>query len=162
MPDRIAVVDFKLTGGEVGDNHRMQLAGYSLLAEAVYQRPAPVAFLFRIPDNRVFPIEITPDLRSAVAQAISAIHVMADRQICPPPTPVRGRCLESEFANYGADVWGPNLRRSTLPFSAISQTALFWRSTSSKNTCILLKLASSNRQRPDKKGTETSRQRIWP
>jgi CRISPR-associated exonuclease Cas4 len=105
MPDRIAVVDFKLTAGEVGDNHRMQLAGYSLLAEAVYGRAAPVAFLFRIPDNRVFPIEITSGLRSAVSESIAAIRLMADQQLCPPPTPVRGRCLECEFANYCADVW---------------------------------------------------------
>jgi CRISPR-associated exonuclease Cas4 len=105
MPDRLAVVDFKLTAGEAGDNHRMQLAGYSLLAEAVYRRPAPVAFLFRIPDNRVFPIDITPDLRKAVTDSISAIRLMGDQQLCPPPTPVRGRCLECEFANYCADVW---------------------------------------------------------
>lgn len=104
-PDRIAIVDFKLTSGEVGDNHRMQLAGYSLLAEAVYQRPAPVAFLFRIPDNRVFPIEITTDLRAAVIKAITDIHTMSDQQLCPPPTPARGRCAECEFANYCADVW---------------------------------------------------------
>jgi CRISPR-associated exonuclease Cas4 len=104
-PDRIAIVDFKLTSGEVGDNHRMQLAGYSLLAEAVYHRPAPVAFLFRIPDNRVFPIEITADLRNAVTKATADIRTMADQQLCPPPTPVRGRCLECEFANYCADIW---------------------------------------------------------
>jgi CRISPR-associated exonuclease Cas4 len=104
-PDRIAVVDFKLTAGEVGDNHRMQLAGYSLLAEAVYHRPASVAFLFRIPDNRVFPIEITPELRAAVTQALTDIRTLADQQLCPPPTPVRGRCLECEFANYCADIW---------------------------------------------------------
>ena len=104
-PDRIAVVDFKLTASDVGDNHRMQLAGYSMLAEIAYQRPAPVAFLFRIPDNRVFPVEITADLRSAVIKAIADIRYLADQQLCPPPTPVRGRCLECEFANYCADVW---------------------------------------------------------
>jgi CRISPR-associated exonuclease Cas4 len=104
-PDRVAVVDFKLTAGDVGDNHRMQLAGYSMLAEAAYNRPAPVAFLFRIPDNRVFPIEITTDLRTAVTKAITDIRCMADRQLCPPPTLVRGRCLECEFANYCADIW---------------------------------------------------------
>ena len=103
--DRIAVVDFKLSSGDVGDNHRMQLAGYSILAEIAYQRPAPVAFLFRIPDNRVFPIEISPGLRAAVTKSIADIRTMADQQLCPPPTPVRGRCTECEFANYCADVW---------------------------------------------------------
>jgi len=32
-PEEIAVVDFKLTSGEPGQNHRIQLAGYSLLGE---------------------------------------------------------------------------------------------------------------------------------
>jgi CRISPR-associated exonuclease Cas4 len=104
-PDRIAVVDFKLTSGEVGENHRMQLAGYSLLAEAVFGLPAPAAFVYRIPDNRVFPIEITADLRLAVAKAVVDIREMAEKQWCPPPTDVRGRCVECEYANYCADVW---------------------------------------------------------
>jgi CRISPR-associated exonuclease Cas4 len=104
-PDRIAIVDFKLTSGEVGENHRMQLAGYSLLAETVFGLPAPVAFLYRIPDNRIFPIEIAPDLRTAVAQAVADIREMADNQLCPAPTPVRGRCTECEYANYCADIW---------------------------------------------------------
>jgi CRISPR-associated exonuclease Cas4 len=104
-PDRVAVVDFKLTGGEVGENHRMQLAGYSLLAEAVFGLPAPVAFVYRIPDNRAFPIEITPDLRTAVAKASIGIREMAENQLCPPPTSVRGRCVECEYSNYCADIW---------------------------------------------------------
>jgi len=103
--DRVAVVDFKLTSGEVGENHRMQLAGYSLLAEAVFGLPASLAFVYRIPDNRVFAIEITTDLRTAVAKAIADIRSLADNQLCPPPTPVRGRCVECEYANYCADIW---------------------------------------------------------
>ena len=54
----MAVVDFKLTSGEVGANHRMQLAGYSILAEEAFGLPAPVAFIYRIPDNGVFPVEV--------------------------------------------------------------------------------------------------------
>ena len=103
--DRVAVVDFKLTSGEVGENHRMQLAGYSLLAEALFSLPAPVAFIYRIPDNRVFPIEITADLRTAIAKAVIDVREMAEKQLCPPPTAVRGRCIECEYANYCADVW---------------------------------------------------------
>ena len=57
--DEIAVVDFKLTSGEPGQNHRLQLAGYSLLAEAALGVPARRAFLYRIPDNRIFPEPVT-------------------------------------------------------------------------------------------------------
>lgn len=103
--DQVAVVDFKLTSGELGENHRMQLAGYSLLAEGARGVPARRGFLYRIPDNRLFAVEITPELREAVVAAIAAIRKMAEREWCPPATPVRGRCVECEFSNYCADVW---------------------------------------------------------
>ena len=103
--DRVAVVDFKLTGGEVGENHRMQLAGYSLLAESAFGLPAPVAFIYRIPDNRVFSVEVERGLRAAVSEALQDIGEMAQTQLCPPPTEVRARCAECEYANYCADIW---------------------------------------------------------
>ncbi len=103
--DRIAVVDFKLTGGDVGENHRVQLAGYSMLAEIGYGAPAEVAFLYRIPDNSVFTIEITEPLRATVMSAVKQIREMSETQWCPPATPVRKRCVECEYANYCADIW---------------------------------------------------------
>ena len=103
--ERVAIVDFKLTGGEVGENHRMQLAGYSMLAEAAYGVPASVAFLYRIPDNQVFGIEITSELRRRVTLAVAEIREITETQLCPPPTSVRGRCVECEYANYCGDIW---------------------------------------------------------
>lgn len=103
--EQVAVVDFKLTAGEVGENHRMQLAGYSLLAEATTGRAATTAFLMRIPDSRVFPVAITEELRHSVLAAVKRIHEMAETQICPEPTSVVARCRECEFANYCGDVW---------------------------------------------------------
>lgn len=103
--DRVAVVDFKLTGGEPGENHRMQLAGYAMLAEAAYKLPSPVAFLYRIPDNRVFAIEVGDALRQAVVAAVERIRKMEIEQWFPPPTPVRKRCAECEYVNYCADIW---------------------------------------------------------
>jgi len=103
--DQVAVVDFKLTSGELGENHRMQLAGYSLLAESARGVAARRGFLYRIPDNRLFAVEITTELREAVVAAVAAIRKMAEAEWCPPATSVRGRCIECEFSNYCADVW---------------------------------------------------------
>src|SRR6266571_3910119 len=69
--EEVAVVDFKLTSGEVGENHHMQLAGYCLLAEAACGVPARRGFVYRIPDNRLFAAEITREAREAVAAAVS-------------------------------------------------------------------------------------------
>ena len=103
--DRVSVVDFKLTSGPVGENHRQQLAGYSVMAEEVFGLPAPVAFLYRIPDNRVFVVEISEEMRAGVRRAVAGIREMAEKQILPEATEVRGRCVECEYANYCGDVW---------------------------------------------------------
>lgn len=103
--EEVAVVDFKLTSGTPGENHRLQLAGYSLLAEATFGLPARSGFLFRIPDNCVFAVAITDELRRAASAAVACIRQLAETQWCPAPTAVRARCLECEFANYCADVW---------------------------------------------------------
>jgi CRISPR-associated exonuclease Cas4 len=103
--DELAVVDFKLTSGEPGRNHRLQLAGYSLLAEVEFRLPARRAFLFRIPDNRIFEEPILDELRNAVRAAVADIRRTVEAQLCPDPTQVRGRCVECEYANYCGDVW---------------------------------------------------------
>jgi CRISPR-associated exonuclease Cas4 len=103
--EEIAVVDFKLTTGEPGQNHRLQLTGYSLLGESAFGRPARRAFLYRIPDNRIFVEPVTLELRQAVKTAVVDIRGAGQSQLCPEPTDVRGRCVECEFANYCADIW---------------------------------------------------------
>lgn len=100
-----AVVEFKLTAGEVGENHRMQLVGYALLAEAVKGWRTGRGFVYRIPDGRVFAVEIDAELRARVRRAITEMTVMIEAEEQPGPTPVRGRCEECEYANYCGDVW---------------------------------------------------------
>ena len=105
MEDTAAVVDFKLTSGEVGENHRMQLAGYAVLVESALGMKVPVTFLFRIPDNRVFPVPVTDELRGRVREAVTAIRRMRETEELPEATAVRTRCVECEYANYCGDVW---------------------------------------------------------
>ncbi len=104
-PERAAVVEFKLTSGEVGDNHRLQLAGYAVLAQAAFGRPVDLGFVYRIPDNRIFPVPITDELRSRVAEAVHEMRRVAESEELPEPAPVRGRCVECEYANYCGDIW---------------------------------------------------------
>jgi CRISPR-associated exonuclease Cas4 len=103
--DEVAVVDFKLTSGEPGENHVIQLGAYSMLVEAVCGSRARQAFLYRIPDGRLFPIAVTDGVRARVVEAVREIRRVEATQWYPEMTPVRGRCAECEFANYCADVW---------------------------------------------------------
>jgi CRISPR-associated exonuclease Cas4 len=100
-----AVVDFKLTSGGVEDNHRIQLAGYAILVEGVLGLAVETTFLFRIPDDKVFAVPVTGELRERVAGYVDAIRRMRQNEVLPEPTPVRARCVECEYANYCGDVW---------------------------------------------------------
>jgi CRISPR-associated exonuclease Cas4 len=100
-----AVVDFKLTSGEVGENHRMQLAGYAALVESVLGLPVEQTFLFRIPDNKVFAVPIGRDLKERVADAVRSMQRLRETEELPAPTVVRARCTECEYANYCGDIW---------------------------------------------------------
>lgn len=102
---KAAVVDFKLTSGESGENHRMQLAGYAVLVERVLGLPVQTAFLFRIPDSKVVAVPVTNEMRDRVAQRVATIRKMRESEEFPEPTPVRARCVECEYANYCGDVW---------------------------------------------------------
>jgi CRISPR-associated exonuclease Cas4 len=103
--DRIAVVDFKLTAGEATPNLQIQLAAYSLIAEQVYQKPASVGFIYRIPDSAVLPVPISLELRQSVLDTASAIRAMISSESLPDPTDFRKRCEDCEFANFCADIW---------------------------------------------------------
>jgi CRISPR-associated exonuclease Cas4 len=100
-----AVVDFKLTSGEMGDNHRMQLSGYATLVEACCGLRVETAFLYRIPDDRVFAFAVTAAWKARVAEAVSAIRELERTAWCPEPTMVRPRCADCEYANFCADIW---------------------------------------------------------
>lgn len=100
-----AIVDYKLTSGEPGENHRLQLHGYALLLESAYRVAVNRAFFYRIPDDRVFVIPINEEGREQVRLAVSGIREMMRDQVLPEPTTVRARCIDCEFSNYCADIW---------------------------------------------------------
>jgi CRISPR-associated exonuclease Cas4 len=102
---KAAVVDFKLTAGEPGENHRMQFAGYALLVRACLGMDVETAFLYRIPDSKLFAIAMTEELLEKAREAVEAIGRMARGQEMPGPTAVRGRCEDCEYANFCGDVW---------------------------------------------------------
>jgi len=100
-----AVVDFKLTSGEMGENHRMQLSGYAMLVEACCGLRVETAFLYRIPDDRVFGFAVTAAWKARVAEAVAAMGELERMGWCPEATAVRARCAECEYANFCADIW---------------------------------------------------------
>ena len=105
MPSEAAPVEFKLTSGDVGRNHRLQLTGYSLLVESALGKEVKRGFVYRIPDGHVFAVSIDDSLRRDVRQAMDTMRDVITTGWLPDPTDVRKRCEECEYANYCADVW---------------------------------------------------------
>lgn len=100
--EEAAIVDFKLTSGEPGDNHRLQLAGYAWLVERRLGKPVRRCFIYRIPDDRIFEIPITDELRATRTAALAQIQ---DLDELPEATAVRGRCTDCEYLNFCGDIW---------------------------------------------------------
>jgi len=105
MAAEAAIVEFKLTSGEVGRNHRLQIGGYGLLVEAEIGKTVKCGFVYRIPDGRVFPVPVDESLRREVRQAMDDIREVVSVGCLPEPTELRKRCEECEYANYCGDVW---------------------------------------------------------
>lgn len=103
--ERVAPVEFKLTDGAVGYHHRVQLTAYAMLLEAKFGTPADMAFLYRIPDDAVFEVPVTAELRDAVQRGVREMEAFAIEQLLPEATEDRGKCADCEYANYCGDVW---------------------------------------------------------
>jgi CRISPR-associated exonuclease Cas4 len=102
---RAAVVDFKFTSSGLTSNIKLQLTAYSLLVEARMTLRPTVAFMLRIPDNQLIPLEIDQQLRDETTKIIHDIRTMLRSERLPPPTANRRRCVDCEFANLCADIW---------------------------------------------------------
>jgi CRISPR-associated exonuclease Cas4 len=98
-------VDFKHTEGGLWRNHRMQLAGYAILAEEKLRRPAPAGFIYFVPSKQLMRVELGSGKRAEVLAAMEEIRSLVRAERMPAATPVRTRCLGCEFRNYCADIW---------------------------------------------------------
>jgi CRISPR-associated exonuclease Cas4 len=98
-------VDFKDTDGGVRDNHRIQLAAYSLLVEENLTRPVPIAFVYLVPSRQLVTVPVGAKEREEVTRAIAEMRRVIEQENMPGPTPVRARCVACEFRNYCADIW---------------------------------------------------------
>ena len=103
--DRIAVVEFKASGGALAENHRLQLAAYGMMAERRFGKPCPLAFALFVDRGEMEEIAIDVALREHVRRTVEAMREVLTQQDFPAPTPVRTRCTGCEFRNFCGDVF---------------------------------------------------------
>ena len=97
-------VDFKYTTGSPSRNHRYQLAGYALLAEEAYGRPAGQGFIYLIPAKDAIVCDLDDDLKAETSRIIHDIEEMICAERMPGPTRQRGKCYDCEHLNFCSDV----------------------------------------------------------
>jgi CRISPR-associated exonuclease Cas4 len=103
--DEAVPVDFKDTNSRVHHNHHVQLCAYALLVEDAYGGSVRRGFVYRVPQDDVTIIEMTPALRDETVRALDAVRTMIVAERMPEPTEVRARCDDCEYRNYCGDVF---------------------------------------------------------
>lgn len=101
----MAVVEFKLSGGEPGAAEWMQLACYSALAGEILHMRTDWMFEYRIPDDRVFRAEYTEAWRMRIAEVLEQVRRCVVQQVDPGPAEDVSQCTDCPFVNYCGDVW---------------------------------------------------------
>jgi len=98
------VVEYKLTEQKAGAHFKLQLAAYALLLEEAWGLPVRRAFLYSISQRRAEPVAITQHLRQKVAQTITDIRHMVEREVMPEPPISLRPCVTCEFRRFCNDV----------------------------------------------------------
>lgn len=103
--NRIGVVEFKASAGQLAENHRMQLAVYALMAEEEFHKPCPLAFAIFVDREEMDELPVDEALRAAARAYLDGMAQLLARPSFPDPTPVRARCTNCEFKNFCGDVF---------------------------------------------------------
>ena len=98
-------VDFKMTKGEVGENHRMQLAAYALMVEEQFACKVDTGFIYLIPQYRSVVVPIDAALRRQFLESLGEMRAMIAAENFPAATPMRGRCWDCEFKRFCNDIF---------------------------------------------------------
>jgi len=97
-------VEIKFTQGPARLNHRIQLAGYSLLLESIHGIAVPHGYVVRLPDDSVDKIQIDSTLRDLAWKTIEAVRNTIRHEQLPPPIPQVSRCIDCEYLRFCGDV----------------------------------------------------------
>ena len=101
-----AIVEFKPTSGEAGQNHRLQLAGCGgCWSRESWPRQSGVGSSTGFRTGRYFRFPLTKPCGARSARQWLRCANLSQTAALPEPTDVRKRCEECEYANYCGDVW---------------------------------------------------------
>lgn len=97
-------VEYKNSTRRPGINHKYQLAAYAILLEDAYDRPVRAGFFYMIPHKKIYPLEITPNVRLFTRSILKKIHNIIEKSVFPPALRRPARCFDCEYRNFCGDV----------------------------------------------------------
>ncbi|MDZ7305287.1 MAG: CRISPR-associated protein Cas4 [candidate division KSB1 bacterium] len=98
-------VDFKMTRGEIGENHRLQLSAYAVMVEEIFSCKVETGFIYLIPHRNAVVVPIDAALRRCLFDSLAEIRALIAAERFPGATPVQARCWDCEFKNFCNDVF---------------------------------------------------------
>jgi len=96
-------VECKDSNRGIRNNIKFQLVGYALALEEMTGTTVDQGFIYIIPENRAYIIEITSGLKQHVQRMITMIHKIIREEIFPEPRSQR-RCWNCELRRYCNDI----------------------------------------------------------
>lgn len=97
-------IEVKFTQGPARLNHRIQLAGYALLLEALFGVHVTHGYVVRLPDDAVDKIPIDGPLRDLVWKTVQAVRATIRHERMPPAVPQPAHCLDCEYLRFCGDI----------------------------------------------------------
>ena len=97
-------VEFKNSTRRPGINHKYQLTAYAMLLEETYARPVRAGYFYMIPPKKIYPLEITANMRVFTRSILKKIHNIIEEGIFPPAPLRPARCFDCEYRNFCGDV----------------------------------------------------------
>lgn len=91
--------------GEVGENHRLQLAAYAVMVEEKFACKVETGFIYLIAHRNAVVVPIDAALRQRLSNSLAEVRAMMAAERFPAATPVRARCWDCEFKNFCNDIF---------------------------------------------------------
>lgn len=100
---RFFPVECKDTDRGIHNNIKYQLVAYGMALEEMTGTPVEEGFIYIIPENKVYSIELTIVLKNFVRKIVSMIHKIVDDEEFPDPRSQK-RCWDCEYRRYCNDL----------------------------------------------------------
>lgn len=97
-------VEIKFTRGPSRLNHRLQIAGYAFLLEALYGISVPYGYIVRLPDDTADKVMIDDELRQLTWGTILAVRETLRAERMPERMWQTSRCCDCEYLHFCGDI----------------------------------------------------------